>query len=51
MKTSEEICAIIEELKALYPLGICSLLPASLPNAPTSGSIRSPLPFSPLSPP
>lgn len=25
MKTSEEICAIIEELKALYPLGICSL--------------------------
>ena len=25
MKTSEDICAIIEELKALYPLGICSL--------------------------
>ncbi len=25
MKTSEEICAIIEELKVLYPLGICSL--------------------------
>ena len=25
MKTPEEIRAIIEELKALYPLGICSL--------------------------